>query len=642
MSKKTTKEIVITAIILYSLFALATALYIKSDFAKDSPAIEAILRISLFVLPFIVIPYLSFEWRPFGHTEPVKKDKTVVPRVETAPKRIFPAAPKWVSNDIKYHGSSDWDNPRSIRQRDDNGMWPKNQNAPAFYLGGGIVYHYVTSLMHAVTIAGSGQGKGVCSILPNLLTEPRCSWFVLDPKGENAKISGRFQKEQGQKVVILDPWNEQKRLGATHGIPASGFNPLDFVKGNMDELPESCAVIAAMLVPDQKGVSDPFWNSRARAIIKTYLMHLLTYRDEEDHHLGELYKLLRLDLHDRKTLWKQMQNNDAIDGIVQNSIGEFSAFGEDSKTLESILATAQDCTTFLESPPLRQSLKKNDFDPYELTNGKTTVYLCLPERFLITHNRWLRLVVGVCLKACNYKPDKRVNFLLDEFAILGKMQDIENAYAFSRGQNISMWVFVQSLTQLKDIYGENGASAFLANARLRQFFGIYDLDTQKYLSEYLGEITFKFSVSSRSESSSSSQSNSRGSGAGTATPTYMNEAIHLSHTVSENTSEGWSKSTTESVTINSSDQYINRRLLTSEEVGRNPNIITFLDDQKFQIERVPYWEDAKEFYPASDAEWQDFYLEQKGEKERRIIVNFDKLKRADIPQIKQGQAFHAK
>jgi hypothetical protein len=30
---------------------------------------------------------------------------------------------------------------------------------------------------------------------------------VIDPKGENAAITARYQRQMGRKVLILDPWN---------------------------------------------------------------------------------------------------------------------------------------------------------------------------------------------------------------------------------------------------------------------------------------------------------------------------------------------------------------------------------------------------------------------------------------------------
>lgn len=621
---------------LYFILLLALIIGINLINSNISETYGAMLSIGLFLAIFVAAYFYKL-WDDKNKPDPE-------PATEQQQWEVLEPMPGWETNPFKSHGSADWDNPKDFRARPDSRRKVADKSKGSLYIGGGLADHYLHSLTHAVTVAGSGQGKGTSVILPNLLSKPTCSWLILDPKGENAMISARFHKERGQKVVILDPWNEQERLGATHGIVRMGFNPLAFVKGNPDELVESCNVIAAMLVPDQK-TNDPFWNSRSRALIKTYLIFLLATRGEEEHHLGTLYKWLRLPLEIRNRLWDDMENSDALNGIIQASIGEFSAFGRDSKTLDSIIATAQDCTTFLESLPMQQALQRNHFNPYDLTSGKMTVYVCLPERFFSTHSRWLRLVVGVCLKACNYRPNNRVNFLLDEFAILGKMQDVENAFAFARGQNICMWIFVQSLTQLNDIYGEQGASTFLANARLRQFFGILDYPTQKYVSDYLGDTTVK--VRTKTKSQTSSESNTRSKGETTGKSSGGSSGMNSSSSSwgsSSGNSESYSSGHSNSSSETENEQYITRKLLTPEEVGKTEEIITFIDSQKFKINRVPYWKDATQvplierpYMPNNINDWRIFCHEIWGKRKKNIAINFADMGRADMPKVRPGQ-----
>lgn len=522
--------------------------------------------------------------------------------------QILSKMPELVKSAGTSHGSATWESPRDI-----NLLYNGGENyaldSPGYYIGAGLK---LKKQMHAITFAAPGEGKGVSLILPNLLCKPHNSWFVLDPKGENAMITARFQKQSGQRVVILDPWNEQKRLGATHGIEPTGFNPLAFAKSNPDEMPESCAVIAEMLVPDNPNTKDEYWPSRARTLIKTYLLHIMTELPEDEQHLGTLYKWLRLDHDERAKLWVDMKFNTAIDGAVQAGINQFYGMNPWDGPLPSIISTAQDNTEFLESAPLRKSLASNEFDPYDLTDGETTLYLCLPERFIKSHARWLRLVVGVCLKACNYRPRKRINFLLDEFAILGKMQDVQQAYAFSRGQLVSVWAFAQSLNQLQEIYGEHGANGFMASSGLRQFFGVYDLPTQKYLSEYLGETTIEQLIKSESRTEGTSKSTSTGwsSGSGSSYGAGGSSTSYNSGR-SGGTQDGTSTSRTQSV----NRQYMGRRLLTAEEIGRASPIITLLETHKYQLPRLPYWDSIYAafregrylYYPKSENDWIKFY-----------------------------------
>ncbi|MGO7345706.1 type IV secretory system conjugative DNA transfer family protein, partial [Rhizobium johnstonii] len=73
---------------------------------------------------------------------------------------------------------------------------------------------------HLLTMAPTRSGKGVGTIIPNLLTADR-SIICIDPKGENAIIAGDARENFGP-VHILDPF------GVTGG-PSAAFNPMDGV-----------------------------------------------------------------------------------------------------------------------------------------------------------------------------------------------------------------------------------------------------------------------------------------------------------------------------------------------------------------------------------------------------------------------------
>ena len=343
---------------------------------------------------------------------------------------------------------------------------------------------------HLITVAGTGSGKGACLIIPSLLNRPSGSYVVTDPKGENAYITARSQKEHGQNVVILDPWDEQTKIGAIHGIPAAGFNPFDFIKMDMDELRDSCEQIATFLAPEKPGEKDPFFTDKSRTLIKSLLMHIVTFLPEEEHNFWTLYKMLRLNEKEWIGVLLDMEANMEQDGLINIAAQEFLGLQSAGEMMATIRSVAQTATSIFESPQLKRSLEKNDFNPYDLTNGNTTVYIVIPERYLETHATWLRMVIGLCLRACNAKPNKRVYYLLDEFAVMGKMKDVQKAFAFARGQNIVMWFFAQNLSQIKEIYGEDGMNTFIGNAAMLQCFGgMKDQYTQQYFSRAFGKTT---------------------------------------------------------------------------------------------------------------------------------------------------------
>lgn len=110
---------------------------------------------------------------------------------------------------------------------------------------------------HLLTVAGTRGGKGTNLIIPNLLgiTDYSGSWVVIDPKGENAAITAKYQKSVGRKVVVLNPWD----LLNEHLDEPQSYNPLDLLadKESM-HLVDDVQIIAEMLVPIEKGDKNRF------------------------------------------------------------------------------------------------------------------------------------------------------------------------------------------------------------------------------------------------------------------------------------------------------------------------------------------------------------------------------------------------
>ena len=512
----------------------------------------------------------------------VNKIGLVSPLISDMPGAAPPSG-STVKNDINpvrskgdkttLHGSSNFTNMKDFNERY-NARTDREVNERFENFGGYVILpntlRYIDHT-HMVTIAGAGQGKGTTAIIPNLLTRPQESWIVLDVKGENAAVTARFQRNCGQEVYILDPFDVQQFIKAEHSIKTSGFNPLTVGKYLPEnEISDFAAMMAEMFIPEagKSQSADNFWIDSARNVVKAYILHLLTDVDipEQDRNLGKLYELLRLDQESEIELWVNMGTNPHT-RYSANEIRSVAIKSE--KTWFGILSEARRATAFLESPLIRSSLKSNDFDPMVLQESKATVYVILPERNLNTHKTWLRIVFGTTLKFCNFIAKRRVNFIMDEFPILGRMDDFLRAFSFGRGQRISCWIFAQSLSQIKDLYGEEGLNTFLSNAKLRQFFGMNDLYTRKFVSDLLGETTEIITTSTEGSTSGTSTSSSRS--------TYSTGG-----TDGSGDSHGSSRG--------SNEQVIKRPLMTAEEVGKlNKNFILLVDGDKYILPKIPYY-----------------------------------------------------
>ncbi len=360
---------------------------------------------------------------------------------------------------------------------------PAYTNPNGLYIGGQYTF---SDKGHVLTVAGTRGGKGTNLIIPNLLgiSNYETSWVVIDPKAENAVITSRYQREVGCDVVILNPWG----LFADKLEKARTYNPLDILSDiSSIHLVDDAQIIAEMLVPIDKNDRDRFFTDNARSIITGLLLHLVTSQEKEKQTLTTIWEWLRLKQKDWDKLLEDMGvNDDPVNGkIVRNSANEIiklMAAGE--KTFGSILATALQCTDFLKSQALQNALV-SDYDPKTLADGNTALFIIIPADKLQSHSKWLRLVTTTLLRAVVRKPNKRVTFLLDEFAALGYISEIETALSTYAGYEVTIWPILQSLIQLQKHYGQ-GWETFIGNTAVRQYFSINDNFTAEYVSKAIG------------------------------------------------------------------------------------------------------------------------------------------------------------
>lgn len=119
---------------------------------------------------------------------------------------------------------------------------------------------------HLLTMAPTRTGKGVGTIIPNLLTIDR-SVICIDPKGENAKVAGRARQAFGP-VHILDPFS-------VTGKRSAAFNPLDMLDTAGLDVAEDASTLADALVFDEPGMSgDAHWNEEAKALITGLILKI--------------------------------------------------------------------------------------------------------------------------------------------------------------------------------------------------------------------------------------------------------------------------------------------------------------------------------------------------------------------------------
>jgi len=217
---------------------------------------------------------------------------------------------------------------------------------------------------HLLTMAPTRTGKDVGTIIPNLLTADR-SLICIDPKGENAKITGRARQKFGP-VHVLDPF------GIT-GLSSAAFNPLDALEPDGLDVAEDASSLAEALVHDEPGQGgEAHWNEEANALIAGLILKIVVKESRSRRTLSTLREYLTLPPDTFAALLKRMQDNEAVGGLIARAANRH--LGKADREAAGVLLAAQRHTHFLDSPRMTAALGRSDFTFTDLETQTGSVF----------------------------------------------------------------------------------------------------------------------------------------------------------------------------------------------------------------------------------------------------------------------------
>lgn len=359
---------------------------------------------------------------------------------------------------------------------------------------------------HTLIVARTRTGKGTRVIVPTLLRYGG-SALVIDPKGENAAITAGIRKEQlGQSIHILNPWNELAATYERRGFKPATYNPLDILDRNDPNVVAIAQTLAGAICPAPANAKDRFWQGSAANVLTAVFLWLADQPDEQKTlaRTREIVSLTRKEF--TAKYLTRMAASEAFSGAVREMAAPFIDLADE--TYSGVMSNLSESTKFLSDPQIKAATAKSSFAMEDLATQKTTVYVVIPTERMDTQKTWLRLVIASAMHMFKHPQTPlrfghRCLFLIDEFAALGRLDDLPRDIATMSGFGVDFALIVQGLDQLKDHYAE-ARGAILSNCAYKWFCNVNDLDSAKYLSDTLGKATVGTTSSSVSSGSSSS------------------------------------------------------------------------------------------------------------------------------------------
>lgn len=320
---------------------------------------------------------------------------------------------------------------------------------------------------HILVVGGQGSGKSSCIAIPTLLNY-NGSIFAVDIKGE---LSASRKGYTVGKIKIFDPTD----------ITSPHYDPYAILsKGNKIQ---SAREIAQSIIKITKDDKDPYWKQSAQNLLIACILNF----EYENMDFPTTCKAI-------------MSNNimDLLELLNNSSVVEVKLFinqfmGADEKQLASIYSTlANEIILFATDKDVMRSLSRNDnvIEPRDL-ESMTDIFIKISEDKLEQWKPLLNLMVSQFLKSFEKRANnnsEKILFMLDEFARLGKIENITNGLATLRSKGIQIMIILQSLAQLDMIYGKDNRKVITDNCNYKIVLNASDVDTQEYFSKLVGTV----------------------------------------------------------------------------------------------------------------------------------------------------------
>jgi len=337
---------------------------------------------------------------------------------------------------------------------------------------------------HMLTVGPTRTGKTRRLLIPNLLYETGRSALVIDMKGELTEITAAHREANGGKVAALDPFGLLAKRGVK--VQTAGFNPLWQLDPASDEFVDDAMVIAEALIQVNPEMKEPHFAEAAQDVVAALIMWA-KWKRKERATLREVRAMICQPKEGLQVVAVAAAKENAHPAII-GKLAKFLKPAQDNRELDSILSTAQTQTRFLDSPGIIRNLSAGGGDFGTLKTENKTIYLVMPPKRLVTHAKWLRLIISAAMTAMQNtlkvhgRPD--VLFMLDEFPQLGRLEVVETAVSLNAGYGVKVWAAIQHFGQLKDQYGDNWETFLSAGCVTT--FAPRDVFTRDHLTQLIG------------------------------------------------------------------------------------------------------------------------------------------------------------
>ena len=350
---------------------------------------------------------------------------------------------------------------------------------------------------HNLIIGSTGSGKTECVVKPlvNLLSKKGESMVITDPKGEIYQYCGEYLKKQGYNIVILNFRDPEK---------GNSWNPLAlpymyYKQGNQDKATELLEDVSLNILYDKsEGGDSAFWQKSAADYFSGLTMGLFMDAKEKEVNLNSINFMSTVG-EERRGTKTYIQEYFNLKGEASPAyIFASNTINAPNETKGGILSTfIQKIRLFSTKENLSEMLSYSDFDMRDIGNKKTAVFMIIHDEKKTYHGLMTIFIKQCyetlidCAQANGGKLTYRTNFILDEFANMPPLKDVDSMVTAARSRSIRFSFIIQNFAQLNDVYGEEVAQVIKGNCGNLIYLISTELKALEEISKMCGEVKSK-------------------------------------------------------------------------------------------------------------------------------------------------------
>ncbi len=349
---------------------------------------------------------------------------------------------------------------------------------------------------HNLVIGSTGSGKTQTIVKPmvNLLAKKGESMIITDPKGEIYEYSAEYLKEQGYKIIVLnfrDPKN------------GNAWNPLTlpyqyYKSGNMDKSTELLDDVGLNIIRDPNNKGEPFWENSAADYFSGLALGLFMDAKEEEVNMNSINFMSSVG-EERFAASTYIKEYFKLKGEASSAyIFASGTINAPKDTQGGITSTfRQKIRTFASREILSEMLSYSDFDMRDIGKEKTAVFMIIHDE-KTTYHSLLTIFIKQCYetlidvaKENGGKLPYRTNFILDEFANMPPLKDVDSMVSAARSRDIRFTFIIQNFAQLNDVYGKEVAEVIKGNCGNWVYLISTEMAALEEISKMCGEVKSK-------------------------------------------------------------------------------------------------------------------------------------------------------